>query len=344
LRYFEEKRRREEADAKIASRLASGSTSDTPVTTRQPQHQQPQRQSEHVFDDAALARKIQVEEQASLRNANEASEKLARQLFEEEEKKRKEREQMELRNTMEDIRQAAKAQADTELARIRQEKAQLEEQVHRAEIEAARGSIELQGVEYPKYWQPQSSNQQLFEVPQRSEEWNWVSGRFKEGLQNQIAKIERNQNKELWMWYWLKRKQMQTKNGLTGANERYVFHGSRNDAYDVILKDGFDHRVAHMGGAIGAGIYFAHSSATSSGYVSGHGHHKKMLFCYVSVGEIGTGAVGLTRPPVKKKNPLSSLFSGNSDAELYDSVGTDGSVYVVFDRTQAYPAYVIYFN
>lgn len=30
-----------------------------------------------------------------------------------------------------------------------------------------------------------------------------------------------------------------------------VFHGSRNDAYETILKGGFDHRVAHMGGAIG---------------------------------------------------------------------------------------------
>ena len=44
--------------------------------------------------------------------------------------------------------------------------------------------------------------------------------------------------------------------------------GSRANAYEAILKDGFDHRVANMGGAIGAGVYFATHASTSTAYVS----------------------------------------------------------------------------
>jgi poly [ADP-ribose] polymerase 7/11/12/13 len=118
------------------------------------------------------------------------------------------------------------------------------------------------------------------------------------------------------------------------VNEKFVFHGSRANAYDIILKEGFDHRVAHMGGAFGAGIYFAESSQTSSGYVAA-ASHRKMLFCRVLVGDIGPGKSGLRRPPEKKS------FFGKT--VLYDSVGTDGSVYVVFDNHQCYPEYVIHY-
>jgi hypothetical protein len=52
------------------------------------------------------------------------------------------------------------------------------------------------------------------------------------------------------MWYWLKRNEIGKKNK-NNPNEQRLFHGSRNNAYDIILKGGFDHRVANMGGAIG---------------------------------------------------------------------------------------------
>jgi len=144
----------------------------------------------------------------------------------------------------------------------------------------------------------------------------------------------------------VKKKQMEAKNKRVGANEKYAFHGSRNDAYNIILKEGFDHRVANMGGAIGAGVYFAHSSATSSSYVAGTASQKKMLFCFVAVGEIGPGAHGLRRPPPKRTAPNKVGTAGVvvGSEELYDSVGNDGGVYVVFDNYQAYPAYVIHYQ
>lgn len=56
------------------------------------------------------------------------------------------------------------------------------------------------------------------------------------------------------MWYWLKKREIAKKNK-NNPNEQMVFHGSRNNAYEVIIKSGFDHRVANMGGAIGGYFY-----------------------------------------------------------------------------------------
>jgi len=116
-------------------------------------------------------------------------------------------------------------------------------------------------------------------------------------------------------------------------NEKFLYHGSRNDAYAIILKDGLDHRVANLSGSIGAGIYFAPSSATSSGYVSGGKHNvNKMLCVRVTLGAVGPGVHGLRRPPEKIKG-----------GELFDSVG-NANMYVIFDNHQSYPEYVIHYK
>jgi len=86
------------------------------------------------------------------------------------------------------------------------EKDDLETKLRAQTSVSSSGTIILQGVEYPQYWQKQIANHQSFDVPRDSQEWHWITGRFKEGVKNNIHRIERNQNKELWMWYWLKKK------------------------------------------------------------------------------------------------------------------------------------------
>jgi len=226
--------------------------------------------------------------------------------------------------------------ADAQIARLMHEKQELEQRLIEAQNMPKEAVIDVAAVDYPDYWYQQNTPFQSFDVPKGGDEWNRVQIRFQQGLPGtHITRIERIQNKNLWLWFYLKRKELEAKNSSSkGSNEKYVFHGSRANAYDIILKEGFDHRVAHMGGAFGAGIYFAESSQTSSGYVAA-ASHRKMLFCRVLVGDLGPGKSGLRRPPEKKS------FFGKS--LLYDSVGTDGSVYVVFDNHQCYPEYVIHY-
>jgi poly [ADP-ribose] polymerase 7/11/12/13 len=229
--------------------------------------------------------------------------------------------------------------ADAQIARLLQEKQELEERLREAEQTPKEAVIDVTSVDYPNYWQPQNSPFQSFDVIKGSEEWNGINYRFTLSLPgNHISRIERIQNKTLWLWYYLKKKELDVKNNLSkGANEKMAFHGSRANAYDIILKDGFDHRVANMGGAYGAGIYFAHNSVTSNGYVAaGTFNKRKMLYCRVLIGDIGPGKSGLRRPPEK------STLKGKT--VLYDSVGTDGNIYVVFDDHQCYPEYVIHYH
>jgi len=53
------------------------------------------------------------------------------------------------------------------------------------------------------------------------------------GVKCNIQRIERNQNKTLWTFYYLKRHHVALKNK-QDPNEQYLFHGSRVDAYETI--------------------------------------------------------------------------------------------------------------
>jgi poly [ADP-ribose] polymerase 7/11/12/13 len=229
--------------------------------------------------------------------------------------------------------------ADAQIARLLQEKQELEERLRQAENLPKETIIDISSMDYPNTWEPQSSPFQSFDVKKGTAEWNNIENHFHSSLKIPIIRIERVQNKGLWAWFYLKKKELEAKNSSSkGANEKYAFHGSRNNAYETILKEGFDHRVANMGGALGAGIYFAHQSATSSGYVSATGPIRKMLYCRVLAGDIGPGKSGLRRPPEKTVSTF-----GFGKTVLYDSVGNEGGVYVVFDNNQCYPEYVIHY-
>lgn len=54
-----------------------------------------------------------------------------------------------------------------------------------------------------------------------------MSTNFNKGMPHaKITRIERNQNKTLWTWYFLKR-ELIAKNNKGNPNEMFLFHGSR---------------------------------------------------------------------------------------------------------------------
>lgn len=168
----------------------------------------------------------------------------------------------------------------------------------------------------------------------------------------------------MWRWYTLKRQDI-AENNNDFSNEKFLFHGSsvcissvlhsilsvQISNIPVIVKEGLDTRVANLGGAIGAGIYFAEDAVTSLGYVSGatvQGDYQ-MLLCRVALGHVtqvtsciissqtAQGQSGLRRPPKR-------LDKSNS---LYDSVdGMLGNrkMYAIFDNHQSYPEYLIHYD
>eukprot|EP01114_Cavostelium_apophysatum_P012700 TRINITY_DN2902_c0_g1_i1.p1 TRINITY_DN2902_c0_g1~~TRINITY_DN2902_c0_g1_i1.p1 ORF type:complete len:612 (-),score=194.07 TRINITY_DN2902_c0_g1_i1:8-1843(-) len=286
-------------------------------------------------EDARLAKELWEKE--NVKASEDEDERLARQLWaKEQENEERIKQKKDLEAALDLVRDEARQEADEALARLMKEKEELLSQINNLknayeDAPVDQVSLSLKDVEYPKFWQHQVADFQSFDVKGGTEEYNWITSHFKKGLpQVKINRIERIQNKPLWMWYFLKRKQIGA-NNKNNPNEMHLFHGSRNDAYDIILKEGLDFRVANLGGSIGAGIYFATNSATSSGYVAANGYSKKMLVCRVVLGSVGPGVHGLRRPPEKSKG------------KLHDSVG-NAAMYVIFDNHQSYPEYVIHYQ
>jgi len=243
------------------------------------------------------------------------------------EKKREDEEKQNWENTMRLIRNEVRVEHDSEMARIIREKEELERRL------SQRDNNLMGGIEYPEYWNFNHTSYdqyQIFNVTRNSTEWYKVAGPFQGTLNINISRIERVQNNSLWQFYSLKKQVMDNSHG---SNERYLFHGSKTNAYDLIIKDGFDHRVSNMNGALGAGIYFASDASTSQTYVTRNGNQRRMLYCRVLIGVSGQGSNGIRRPPNKP-----------GTNEIYDSVTRNNTIYAIFDNHQAYPEYIIYFH
>jgi len=284
-------------------------------------------------NDLAIARKLWEEEKNKKQKINQASrsdEEIAFALQKEEEERQKKEE-------WDKAVRLLKEENDTVVAKLLKEKEDLMNRMDISSIESPSLDVNVQGVSFPPYWKPQVSDFQSFDVDPNSDEYKSIINHFHTGMPGiYVKRIERIQNKTLWTFYFLKR-QLISKNNKNNPNEKYLFHGSRNDAYEDILRDGFDMRVANLGGAIGAGIYFGVSSQTSSAYVSaanGKSTHK-MLYCRVSLGNVGLGKSGLRRPP---EIPHSK--------KLFDSVGesTGTVMFCIFDNYQSIPEYCIHYQ
>lgn len=217
---------------------------------------------------------------------------------------------------------------------------------------------------YPPEWdeQPKHKKYYVVHVGHGTAEWERVRGKFESTMSTHtVIKIERIQKPHLWERYQLTKKQIEQKNG-GDANEMELFHGSRgNDPQDIIEdEDGFDMRCSR-GGMWGAANYFAvnasysHSyshpvstaysqplsrysffrSTYSSSYMAER--ERQMFLAKVLVGEsyetVGSSNSALKKPPFKP-----------GTKEKYDSVSghTHGSkVYMTYDNSRAYPAYLI---
>jgi len=167
--------------------------------------------------DAEMARKFQEQEQEAIKRQRDMAlqdAQIAARLLEEEKRAiEREKEKRDWEATMNLIKQEATSEVEQELARVREEKRRLEERLQEAG-KPAPIAISLAECEYPDAWDVinQKSNQLILDVPQHSAEWKTVVKEFHSGMpQAKVTRIQRNQNKSIWMWFWLKRKEIQQK-------------------------------------------------------------------------------------------------------------------------------------
>ncbi|CAN2389076.1 positive regulation of interleukin-4-mediated signaling pathway [Pristimantis euphronides] len=199
------------------------------------------------------------------------------------------------------------------------------------------GQLELP----PKWTQMGSSDVDVVQLTNGSQEYSDVVAKFQNTCQMKIVKIERIQNKNLWMNYQIKKQAIETKNRTT-TNEKQLFHGTDSNTLNTVNHNGFNRSYAGKNAACyGNGTYFAVNANYSAHDqysrpdVSGFKH---MYLALVLTGEYCPGQQGMVAPPAK--NPSNST-------DLYDSVTdniTTPSIFVIFHDIQAYPEYLITFH
>ncbi|HIB77147.1 MAG TPA: hypothetical protein EYO58_05915, partial [Flavobacteriales bacterium] len=136
-------------------------------------------------------------------------------------------------------------------------------------------------------------------------------------------------------------------------NEKMLFHGApggfgdTNDVVEIITRSGFDERVSRRG-MFGSGIYFASKSSKADCYSgryqdSSIGERGKMMLSRVVMGNFhttSTSCTDLRRPPCVKGHPK-PCHHERCHSVYFDGTRKNYEEFIVYDRNQCYPEYVI---
>ncbi|XP_062602530.1 protein mono-ADP-ribosyltransferase PARP15-like isoform X2 [Saccostrea cucullata] len=138
-----------------------------------------------------------------------------------------------------------------------------------------------------------------------------------------------------------------TKHTHSEINEYYFFHATKSHYVDVICSQGLDSRLA-ASGRLGAGVYGAEVASKSHQYAGCDSKNRYPMFLVrMSLGDIYLTNSGgnYKRPPCKIcTNPVCATHQ-----EIHDSVMANGGAFsdrefVVYDRNQSYPEYLIWYT
>ncbi|XP_062839665.1 zinc finger CCCH-type antiviral protein 1 isoform X1 [Anolis carolinensis] len=194
---------------------------------------------------------------------------------------------------------------------------------------------------YPSHWDKSalpSIGFKVIDLTKISPEYINIETLFQKTMKNHVIhRITRIQNPSLWEIFQWQKDQMKKKNGGKDIDERLLFHGTSSSA-KAICNDNFDWRICGTNGTVfGKGSYFARDARYSHNYCKHDEKIKVMFVAQVLVGDFVVGNANYTRPPAKSTGTL----------QYYDSCVDnmiDPSIFVIFEKHQIYPAYMIYYG
>jgi hypothetical protein len=189
-----------------------------------------------------------------------------------------------------------------------------------------------------------------------------------------VTRVQQVQNRMLWSRYCLKKGELEKRAGGAAittdlnsrpsvqaafgsdvcrdprVNEFNLFHGTKPDIAAILASGGFDPSVSKLNsGLYGAGVYFAQDSCKSLQYcqdTNADGEHC-MLYCRVLMGEpYATNRAHRKerRPPDNPATPRQPYDSIFAEQGVASSGRQAHNEFVVFDRAQVYPDYIIWFK
>ncbi|NXH24198.1 PAR12 polymerase, partial [Myiagra hebetior] len=167
-------------------------------------------------------------------------------------------------------------------------------------------------------------------------EYNKIKQLFHQTMKNySILKIQRIQNPSLWKVFQWQKEKMKKENGGKEVQEKLLFHGTDVMSMKTICTQNFDWRICGSNGTnYGKGSYFARDASYSHTYCQATQEGYLMFVARVLVGDYVKGNAAYVRPPKKCADGL----------WFYDSCVDDEfnpSVFVVFEKHQIYPEYII---
>jgi len=200
-------------------------------------------------------------------------------------------------------------------------------------------------------------------------------GRDSHGLKHkgfEVLKVERIHNQSLWRNYIHKRdtlnsnKEREFINVETSdqwmetllhpqANEVLLYQGTKSEIVDLIIKQGFEERIAKDKGIFGAGIYFAENISKSDEYITPD--HDGLCKVFLSRVCLGTPFVTLEplqsirRPPCREGDNV-PCHHERADSVLAECrrTGFQNAAleryreFIIYDRVQCYPEFLITFK
>lgn len=199
-------------------------------------------------------------------------------------------------------------------------------------------------VPLPRTWEPvQSHTCQLFPLSQESQEFQNIKATMTETVPNiEIEEIQRVQNLLAYQRYYIAKTQI-TRDGVVEANEKLLFHGTRNTNPGAILssQDGFDCRLASNQNLWGPGAYFAEDLS----YVDPYGFRcstssKQVIIASVIIGN--SFDFGTTTNPTLTKPPMDIYLNRRFDS--ITGITRNARIYAVFDSAQCCPRYVVKYS
>jgi len=122
-------------------------------------------------------------------------------------------------------------------------------------------------------------------------------------------------------------------------NEVFLWHGSSLAKIDSILEDGFDERISNLGGMLGGGVYFAEDSCKSGQYSEKSIARSRSHWFILSRVLLGRPHYSHRPIPEIRRAPHecdSVVFS-----PAHDSVLGHHREFVIYDRFQAYPEFIV---
>ncbi|XP_063074132.1 protein mono-ADP-ribosyltransferase PARP12-like [Engraulis encrasicolus] len=152
-----------------------------------------------------------------------------------------------------------------------------------------------------------------------------------------VKSMERIQNLKLWRFFMLQRNQMKNEAG-GEVCVKQLFHGAKAEYIDTICHMNIDWRVNGLQDTrFGTGSYFYCDASCAHKYTDQHEVVRFLFLCQVLVGDAALGRAVFSTPPFKDDRKTSS----------YDSCVDDEarpSLYVLFERNQVYPEYLIQYT